>query len=161
MLDLGLSKMALIGVVALLVIGPKDLPKVARMAGSLLGRAQRYINDVKSEVGREMELEELRKMQTEVQAAAQGVEQSITQEFSEAQQHLNEVWGGHEVAPNAAEMTAHYSTKVKDFRRKKLLRQSALPAWYKNQQGRTQRVVSGAARMARYRVVSKAKSSFF
>lgn len=161
MLDLGLSKMALIGVVALLVIGPKDLPKVARMAGSLLGRAQRYINDVKSEVGREMELEELRKMQTEVQAAAQGVEQSITQEFSEAQQHLNEVWGGHDAAPNTAEMTVHYSSKVKDFRRKKLLRQSALPAWYKNQQGRTQRVVSGAARMARYRVVSKAKSSFF
>jgi sec-independent protein translocase protein TatB len=166
MFDLGLTKMALIGVVALLVIGPKDLPKVARMAGSLLGRAQRYINDVKSEVGREMELEELRKMQAEVQAAAQGVEQSITQEFSEAQQHLNEVWGGNDAVPidavpNAAEMTAHYSTKVKDFRRKKLLRQSALPAWYKNQQGRTQRVVSGAARMARFRVVSKAKSSFF
>ena len=57
MIDIGLSKLALIGVVALVVIGPERLPKVARMAGSLFGRAQRYINDVKAEVTREIELE--------------------------------------------------------------------------------------------------------
>ena len=69
MIDLGLSKMALIAVVALVVIGPEKLPKVARMAGSLFGRAQRYMNEVKSEVSREMELDELRKMQKEMQDA--------------------------------------------------------------------------------------------
>ncbi|NTX22943.1 Sec-independent protein translocase protein TatB, partial [Burkholderia cepacia] len=57
MLDLGLSKMALIGVVALVVLGPERLPRVARTAGALFGRAQRYINDVKAEVSREIELD--------------------------------------------------------------------------------------------------------
>ena len=52
MIDLGISKLALIGVVALIVIGPEKLPRVARMAGTLLGRAQRYINDVKAEVSK-------------------------------------------------------------------------------------------------------------
>ncbi|MDO8301488.1 Sec-independent protein translocase protein TatB, partial [Lacisediminimonas sp.] len=66
MIDLGLTKIALIGAVALVVIGPEKLPKVARMAGSLFGRAQRYINDVKSEVSRELELDELRMMQSDV-----------------------------------------------------------------------------------------------
>ena len=66
MLDLGLTKMALIGVVALVVLGPERLPGVARTAGALFGRAQRYINDVKSEVAREMELDELKKMRTRV-----------------------------------------------------------------------------------------------
>lgn len=61
MLDLGLTKMALIGVVALVVLGPERLPGVARTAGALFGRAQRYINDVKSEVAREMELDELKR----------------------------------------------------------------------------------------------------
>ena len=66
MIDIGLTKIAMIGVVALVVIGPEKLPRVARMAGSLFGRAQRYINDVKSEVSREIELEELRKMQKDI-----------------------------------------------------------------------------------------------
>ena len=70
MLDLGLTKMALIGVVALVVLGPERLPGVARTAGALFGRAQRYINDVKSEVAREMELDELKKMRTEFETAA-------------------------------------------------------------------------------------------
>jgi sec-independent protein translocase protein TatB len=59
MIDLGLSKLAIIGVVALIVIGPEKLPKVARMAGTLYGRAQRYLHEVKSEVSREIELDEL------------------------------------------------------------------------------------------------------
>jgi sec-independent protein translocase protein TatB len=60
MIDLGLTKIAIIGVVALIVIGPEKLPKVARMAGTLYGRAQRYLHEVKSEVSREIELDELR-----------------------------------------------------------------------------------------------------
>ncbi|MCE3272968.1 MAG: twin-arginine translocation protein TatB subunit [Ramlibacter sp.] len=62
MLDLGLSKMALIGVVALIVIGPEKLPRVARTVGTLLGKAQRYVADVKAEVNRSMDLDELKKM---------------------------------------------------------------------------------------------------
>lgn len=79
MIDLGISKLALIGAVALVVIGPERLPKVARTAGALLGRAQRYIADVKAEVSREIELEELRKMRTDFEEAARNVEQTIHQ----------------------------------------------------------------------------------
>ena len=77
MIDLGLSKIAIIGVVALIVIGPEKLPRVARMAGTLYGRAQRYLNQVKSEVSREIEMEELKNLQKEVQDAAQSVKQSV------------------------------------------------------------------------------------
>ena len=62
MIDLGISKLALIGAVALIVIGPEKLPRVARTVGMLLGKAQRYVNDVKAEVNRSMDLDELRKM---------------------------------------------------------------------------------------------------
>ena len=77
MLDLGLSKMALIGAVALIVIGPEKLPRVARTVGTLLGKAQRYVNDVKAEVNRSMELDELRKMKETVEGAARDVEASV------------------------------------------------------------------------------------
>jgi sec-independent protein translocase protein TatB len=97
MLDLGLSKMALIGVVALVVLGPERLPRVARTAGALFGRAQRYINDVKSEVTREIELEELRRMKTdfesaahEVSSAARNVENTIHQTVQAEQAELTE-----------------------------------------------------------------------
>ena len=62
MFDIGISEIAVIAVVALVVIGPERLPKVARTIGTLMGRAQRYVNDVKAEVNREMELDELRKV---------------------------------------------------------------------------------------------------
>src|SRR3954469_23847547 len=92
MIDLGLTKLALIGVVALVVIGPERLPKVARMAGTLFGRAQRYLNEVKSEVSREIELEELRKMQKDMQEAASNVEQTIAQNMSELRSEVQEAW---------------------------------------------------------------------
>ena len=89
MIDLGLTKLAVIGVVALIVIGPEKLPRVARMAGTLYGRAQRYLNDVKSEVSREIELEELKNLHKTVQDAAQtiksDVESSISQNISEVE----------------------------------------------------------------------------
>jgi len=66
MIDIAFSKLAIIGAAALVFIGPEKLPKVARMAGTLFGRAQRYINDVKAEVSREMELDELRKMHQDI-----------------------------------------------------------------------------------------------
>ena len=77
MIDLGISKMALIGAVALIVIGPEKLPRVARTVGTLLGKAQRYVADVKAEVNRSMELDELKKMKETVEGAARDVESSI------------------------------------------------------------------------------------
>ncbi|MGY6268120.1 Sec-independent protein translocase protein TatB [Achromobacter denitrificans] len=77
MFDVSLTELMVIGVVALIVIGPERLPKVARTVGHLLGRAQRYVNDVKSDIQREIELDELRKFKNEMEDAAQGVQQSL------------------------------------------------------------------------------------
>jgi sec-independent protein translocase protein TatB len=74
MIDFGFDKIALIGAVALIVIGPEKLPKVARTVGHLLGKAQRYVADVKAEVNRSIELEELKKMKTQFEDAARDVE---------------------------------------------------------------------------------------
>ncbi|WP_262054377.1 Sec-independent protein translocase protein TatB, partial [Burkholderia thailandensis] len=92
MLDLGLSKMALIGVVALVVLGPERLPRVARTAGALFGRAQRYINDVKAEVSREIELDALRTMKSDFEQAARNVENTIHDNLREHERDLNAAW---------------------------------------------------------------------
>jgi sec-independent protein translocase protein TatB len=166
MIDFGLTKMMLIGVVALVVIGPEKLPKVARMAGSLFGRAQRYINDVKAEVSREMELDELRKIHEDAKKAASEVEQSINSHISQTESELNAAWSG---TPDAADGVTQQALpdagqvarKIKDFRRKKLAR-GALPTWYKHQSGRKTRVISAAARVAKFRAAGTAgKSPFF
>ncbi len=163
MIDIGLTKLALIGVVALVVIGPEKLPTVARMAGSLFGRAQRYINEVKSEVSREMELDELRKMQQEVQEAASDIEQSISRSVSDTRQSLNDAWNDSSVSSVDSFNVEQLAVKAKSFRKKKLARTSAIPAWYKQQSGQKARVLSGAARVAKYRPASqnKASGSFF
>ena len=70
MLDIGITKLMIIGGIALVVIGPERLPRVARMAGTLIGRAQRYVADVKAEVNRSVELEELQKMKEQFESAA-------------------------------------------------------------------------------------------
>ena len=70
MFDIGFSEIAVIAVVALIVIGPERLPKAARTMGLLFGRLQRYVSDVKADINREMELDELRKLQKQVQGAA-------------------------------------------------------------------------------------------
>ncbi len=148
MIDLGLSKIALIGVVALVVIGPERLPKVARMAGTLFGRAQRYINEVKSEVSREIELDELRKLHKDVQEAANNVEQTIAQDISEMEAEVHTALSN----PLLDTVTPDQMTvKAKDFRKKKLARTSAIPSWYKKQSGHRTRVMSGAARVAKHR----------
>lgn len=163
MIDIGLTKLALIGVVALVVIGPEKLPTVARMAGSLFGRAQRYINEVKSEVSREIELEELRKMQQDVQEAASDIEQSIARSVSDTRQSLHDAWDDGSVGSADSFNVEQLAVKAKSFRKKKLARTSAIPAWYKQQSGQKARVLSGAARVAKYRPASqnKASGSFF
>ncbi len=77
MFDVGFSELLVIGVVALLVIGPEKLPRVARTVGALMGRAQRYVNDVKADISREIELDELKKLQTTVTEAAHSIESSM------------------------------------------------------------------------------------
>lgn len=79
MFDVSFTELMVIGVVALIVIGPERLPKVARTVGHLLGRAQRYVNDVKSDIRREVELDELRKFKSEMDDAALDVRTSLRQ----------------------------------------------------------------------------------
>lgn len=91
MFDIGFTEMLVIAVVALIVIGPERLPKVARTLGHLFGRMQRYVNDVKSDITREMELDELRKLQATVEEAARAIETSVNKEVSGAETALNAV----------------------------------------------------------------------
>lgn len=84
MFDIGFSELMVIGAVALVVIGPERLPKVARTAGHLLGRMQRYVNDVKSDINREMQLDELKKLQSQVVESARTLESSVREEMDSA-----------------------------------------------------------------------------
>ncbi|WP_263912808.1 Sec-independent protein translocase protein TatB [Achromobacter sp. 79A6] len=90
MFDVSLTELMVIGVVALIVIGPERLPKVARTVGHLLGRAQRYVNDVKSDIQREIELDELRKFKNEMEDAAQGVKQSLNDTHAALQEPVQQ-----------------------------------------------------------------------
>ncbi len=89
MFDIGFSELMVIGLVALIVIGPERLPRVARTLGHLAGRLQRYVADVKADINREVELDELRKMKDSVQEAASGVESSVQSELNKTESELN------------------------------------------------------------------------
>ena len=89
MIDFGFDKLALIGAVALIVIGPEKLPRVARTVGHLAGRLQRYVADVKADINREIELEELRKMRDSMQEAASKFETSVQSELNKTETELN------------------------------------------------------------------------
>ena len=91
MFDVGLSEMMVIGVVALLVIGPEKLPRVARTIGALMGRAQRYVSDVKADISREIELDELKKMQTTVTEAAQSLQTSVKETMAGFEAQASEI----------------------------------------------------------------------
>ena len=147
MIDLGISKIALIGAVALIVIGPEKLPRVARTVGTLLGKAQRYVNDVKAEVNRSMDLDELRKMKDTVQDAARDVEHSIQTGASDFEKQFSDVG---QTSSELAEPTPSYP-EYKHPRKKWRLKQGAMPQWYKARNGVRTRALSGAARVARYR----------
>ena len=153
MIDIGLSKMALVGAVALIVIGPEKLPRVARTVGTLLGKAQRYVADVKAEVNRSMELDELRKMKEQVEGAARDVEQSIQTEARAFEKDWNEATGALSSADGAASAfedtppAPAYKHPGKNWR----LKRGAMPQWYKARAGVRSKVLSGAARVARYR----------
>ncbi len=167
MIDLGLTKIALIGAVALVVIGPERLPAVARMAGTLFGRAQRYISNVKAEVNREMQMEELRKMQDTIVSSANDLNKSVADDIAEAEQDFskaiaeaNQAFVGVQEGlrvPSEGEIAA----KQRDFRKKKLTQNSSLPMWFKRKTGRRTRVISAAARVLRYRPGRNKPARFF
>ena len=90
MLDIGFSELVVIGVVALIVIGPERLPRVARTAGHLLGRFQRYVAEVKADIGREMELAELKNLQSSVEDAARSIEHSVKTGVEDAQKEFRD-----------------------------------------------------------------------
>ncbi|MFA9216056.1 MAG: Sec-independent protein translocase protein TatB [Sphingomonadaceae bacterium] len=162
MIDLGLTKLAVIGVVALVVIGPEKLPKVARMAGTLYGRAQRYLNEVKSEVSREIEMEELRNLQKDVQDAAQAIKQDVQNSIADNVAEVQHAWHDTPATPVISSVTNDdLKRKAREFRRKKVVRSAAIPAWYKQMHGGKQHVISGAARVARFRPRGNTPTSFY
>ncbi|MEW5862030.1 MAG: Sec-independent protein translocase protein TatB [Pseudomonadota bacterium] len=89
MFDIGFSELLVIGVVALIVIGPERLPRVARTAGHLLGRLQRYVADVRADIQREMEMEELRRMRASIEQTASTIESTVRAELNQAETELN------------------------------------------------------------------------
>jgi sec-independent protein translocase protein TatB len=143
-IDLGISKMALIGAVALIVIGPEKLPRVARTVGTLLGKAQRYVADVKAEVNRSMDMDELKKMRETVEGAAREVENSIQTQASDFEKSLSDAA---DASPPALDQYPVYKRPQKNWR----LKQGATPQWYKARSGVRTKALSGAARVARFR----------
>ncbi|MFN3861337.1 MAG: Sec-independent protein translocase protein TatB [Roseateles sp.] len=151
MLDFGFDKLALIGAVALIVIGPEKLPRVARTVGTLLGKAQRYVADVKAEVNRSIELEELQKMKSQFQSAVNEVEQSVRQEVDSATQALNQTWSD---VTGEADGVLAYTPPPPEYRHPKKnwrLKRGATPLWFKQKAGVRRHAQSGAARVARFR----------
>src|ERR1700712_756264 len=110
MIDFGFDKLALIGAVALIVIGPEKLPRVARTVGTILGKAQRYVADVKAEVNRSIELEELQKMKSQFETAARDVHDSVHKEFNETRDAIAGEASTFGDASSSAVMTAHEPT---------------------------------------------------
>jgi sec-independent protein translocase protein TatB len=152
-IDLGIEKLMVIGAVALLVIGPEKLPRVARTVGTLLGKAQRYVADVKAEVNRSIELEELKKMKDTVETAARDVESSIRAGTSDLERQLSEAAAGAQtelIEPPVYEPEPVYP-EYRHPRKKWRVKQGATPTWYKARNGIRTKALSGAARVARYR----------
>ena len=89
MFDVGFSELMVIAVVALIVIGPERLPRVARTMGHLFGRLQRYVNDVKADINREIELDELRKFRSTVEDAARGFESNVNATVDSVQSEVS------------------------------------------------------------------------
>jgi sec-independent protein translocase protein TatB len=147
MIDLGIEKMLVIGAVALVVIGPEKLPRVARTVGMLLGKAQRYVADVKAEVNRSMELEELKKMKDTVETAARDVEASIHSGVSEFEKQWSDATSTAQTALSEPPAVPEYKHPKKKWR----IKQGATPNWYKARNGIRTKALSGAARVARYR----------
>jgi sec-independent protein translocase protein TatB len=150
MFDIGVTKLALVGGIALIVIGPERLPALARMIGTLLGRAQRYVADVKAEVNRSIEAEELHKMKSQFESAARDVHDTVHRTLRDPGQFdepgVIDVSDAAAMRPLSPPPPA-YKAPRKNWR----LKRSAMPTWYKKQAGVRTNAQSGAARVARFR----------
>lgn len=155
MIDFGFDKIALIGAVALIVIGPERLPRVARTVGHLLGKAQRYVADVKAEVNRSIELEELKKMKSTFEDAARNVEQTVNSEIRQTTAELDQSWTSSLSTTESGDGSSEsLATPVPEYRNPKKnwrLKRGATPQWYKQRHGIRGKAQSGAARVARFR----------
>jgi len=109
MFDVSFSELLVIAVVALLVIGPEKLPKVARTVGAFIGRMQRYIAQVKEEVNREMRFEELQKLQQEIKQSVESTQTSIGEQVTEIKNSLTET---EQKAPIASKSKSTKSKKA-------------------------------------------------
>lgn len=152
MIDFGFDKLALIGAVALIVIGPEKLPRVARTVGILVGKAQRYVSQVQSEVNRSMELDELKKMKSGIEEAARDINQQVNQGMSEVTQGLADA---HDPDParygSFNDDPQPYYGSGQPVRKNWRLKRGATPLWYKQKHGVRRHAQSGAARVARFR----------
>ena len=165
MFDIGISELGVIGAVALVVLGPEKLPRVARTVGNLMGRAQRYMSDVKAEVNRQIELDELRNMKSTVESSMQDIHQSVSKNLGDIRDDFDSAWkeatsglpgaaGG--VASGEPDAAGPY---LAEPGRPKRLRRSGgqtVPMWYRRHSRLRGHALSGAARMARYRVRTRA-----
>ncbi len=147
MIDLGITKLAMIGAVALIVIGPEKLPRVARTVGTLIGKARRYLNEVKAEVNRSMAIDEFKKMKQSVESAALDVQQSIQTHAADFEKSWSHDAGAAGVLNN--EVPTPYRHPKKNWR----LKQVVTPHWVKVRIGMRTKALSGAARVARFRPV--------
>ena len=150
MLDIGVTKLAIIGGIALVVIGPERLPGLARTIGTMLGRAQRYVADVKAEVNRSMELDEFKKMKDTVESAARDVGQSIQTSAAD----FDKSWLQAAPASGNADVGVGYQPSPPEYKRPKKnwrLKAGATPQWFKARSGTRTHALSGAARVARFR----------
>jgi len=162
MIDFGFDKIALIGAVALIVIGPEKLPRVARTVGALIGKAQRYVADVKAEVNRSIELEDLKKMKTEFEDAARNVERTVSTEMQQTASDFSSTWQTATEATAANGGTHLGLTLSPQYRHPKKnwrLKRGALPHWYKQKTGVRGKAQSGAARVARFRPPKQSASA--
>jgi sec-independent protein translocase protein TatB len=149
LLDIGVTKIAIIGAIALVVIGPDKLPGLAKTVGTLLGRARRYVADVKEEVNRSMELDELKKMRETVETAARDVENTIQTSSAEFKKNWSEAT---DLANESSLDSAYsYSPQYKHPKKNWRLKVAATPNWYKARTGTRSKAQSGAARVARFR----------
>jgi len=147
-IDLGVSKIALIGAVALIFIGPEKLPKLARTLGAMVGKAQRYVADVKAEVNRSMDLEELKKMKETVESAARDVETQVHTASTDFEKDWQSATAGLDTVSYTPEVVyPEYALPKKKWR----IKQGAAPQWYKARHGIRSKALSGAARVARFR----------
>jgi sec-independent protein translocase protein TatB len=155
MIDFGFDKIALIGAVALIVIGPEKLPRVARTVGHFIGKAQRYVADVKAEVNRSIELEELKKMKSQVEDAARDVEQTVSSGIQQTTSEFDKSWqdatAGIAVGTSNPEPWTPPPPAYKHPGKRWRLKRGATPQWYKQRNGVRVKAQSGAARVARFR----------